>query len=170
MENQEEKTTTTSFFRRHWLPLTLVVLLAAFAGFHFLKVQQLQSRYDKEKQVVIKEYVTKIDSVQTLRLEQLIKVFSWSVRAELIRANQEEVNILFSTFVKEKGIRKVSLIDPKEGIVFICSDKKDEGIRIEDMSLLTLDRITFTQPNEISVPIMGMNDKLGIMVVSVQKE
>ncbi|MBK7407423.1 MAG: hypothetical protein IPL49_13915 [Saprospirales bacterium] len=169
MENQENTSPPTPFYKKHWLPLLLAVLLVGFAGFHFLKINQLHSRFDKEKQVVVKEYITKIDSVQTLRLEQLIKVFSWSVRAELIRANQEEVNILFSTFVKEKGIRKVSLVDPKESTVFICSDKKDEGIKIEDPTLLTLDRITFTKPDEISVPIMGMNDKLGIMVVSVQK-
>ena len=121
---------------------------------------------------MITQYESKIDSLQIKHLEFATEVFSWSVRSELLRNNTENLNQLLSVFVRQSGADLVQLVNPKDNIVLLSSDKKFEGTSLETtaFSNLTSTKV-YAEENLVKIvsPVMGFNDKIGVLLVVLNK-
>jgi hypothetical protein len=171
-EKVEEPQEKSNFFRwlfEHKTPVTfgaLVLILICTIAFYQIRLSTVESEFIVEKnnyeQQTAISYQIKMDSVNLDNAYRLSKVFSWSVRAELLRGNQEQVNILFGQFIKTPGIAKVSLIDPETNKIILATDRKMEGEIFPDISILKNSE-TIIIDNRLSIAISGLNDVIGYL-------
>ena len=145
-ENEKDKTKKPSrllgFILKHKMFFTLLLIIAVILGYHMIRINSLESEFEAKTVTLKKEYTLKIDSMKIANLQQTIKVFSWAVRSELNRNNLEEVNQFFLTFVREKGIRMINLINPENGEIILSTDKKNEGQIISDKQIMNVTDLT----------------------------
>jgi len=100
---------------------------------------------------------------------------SWAVRTELLARDFREVGNYFRQFVLEPKVRRVVLVTP-DGKVRISSDQKLEGkdaaavlpgvpLDVEAPQVMKLQGEVL-----VLVPVMGLNSRLGLVVVSYAPE
>jgi len=147
--------------------------LLLFIGFIWfsIKMHLSERNYNNEKTQIINQYESKIDSLQIKHLEFSTKVFSWSVRSELLRNNTENLNQLITVFVKESGVNLVQLINPNDKIILLSSDKKYEGNLYTGNLDLRIDDSVIKKEQDIVkliTPVMGFNNMIGVLVVELK--
>ena len=86
------------------------------------------------------------------------------MRSELIRNNLEGVDILFNTFIKEPDIIKLTLVSELDRTVILSTDKKEQGEIYSDNVIFGISELT-RDGNRIVVPVNGLSEKIGILVV-----
>ena len=151
--------------------ILFLILVVVFIWF-FIKQQITESNFKKEKTELITQYESRIDSLQVEYLQFSSEVFSWSVRSELLRDNTENLNQLLSVFVRKSGADLVQLINPKDNIILLSSDKKYEGEKNKSGTFSNLTGTTvYQEANKVKIvcPVMGYNEKIGILVVELNK-
>ena len=175
-ENETDKTKKpnklVAFVLRHKVVFTLLLIIAVLLVYHMIRINSIESEFAAKTVTLKKEYTLKIDSMKIANLQQTIRVFSWAVRSELNRSNLEEVNQFFLTFVREKYIRMIDLINPENGEIILSTDKKNEGQIISDKQIMGVTDLTVLADSmqlKVVVPIMGLNIKNGVLVVEVIK-
>ncbi|MDD3323278.1 MAG: hypothetical protein PHS59_17730 [Paludibacter sp.] len=169
---QEKKESKfAAFILRHKMVFTLLVIIIILASWAFIKMAVMENRFEKQKALIITTYENKIDSLTLKHLELTSKVFSWAVRSELTRENKEQVNQFFLSFIQENNVKKVMFIDASTATISLSTDKKDEGKTINDLSLLPDQTISIDKDStfEIISPVMGLNNKLGSLVIDYSK-
>lgn len=125
---------------------------------------------EKQKGQIITQYEFTLDSLHSQSLLLTAKTFSWAIRSELLRGNKEQVNLFFNDFVRNPDILKLYFIDSKTSIVELSTDKKDEGTVVGKYNKEQVQTIVFDSTSfEIITPIAGLNDKLGVFVIKVDK-
>lgn len=151
--------------------ILFLILVVVFIWFS-IKQRITESNFKKEKTELITQYESRIDSLQIEYLQFAAEVFSWSVRSELLRDNTENLNQLLSVFVRKSGADLVQLINPKDNIILLSSDKKYEGEKNKSGTYSNLTSTTvYQEPNKVKIvcPVMGYNEKIGILVVELNK-
>lgn len=179
-ESQEMKKTESTHINpsksgfKHWVKehkllvafLFLLLILAGTVGFYQLRISSIKSQFATDKAAYQKQteliYKTKIDSVNLDNAQRITKVFSWSVRAELLRGNKEQVNILMGQFIKTPGMKTILLIDPATKEILLSTDRKIEGERFEDQSFLANPRGEIIN-NRSAITISGLNDVMAYL-------
>ncbi len=144
-----------------------VLLLVVLIWFSF-KISINEKNFNNEKTQLLTHYENQIELLQLKHIEFATEVFSWSVRSELLRENTENLNQLLTVFVKESGADLVQLLNPKDNIVLLSSDKKFEGSPSLDADFENLTSTLVLKENntvKIICPVMGFNDKIGILIV-----
>ena len=155
---------------KFFLLLLAITLLIVFIVFK-VKIRNLENEHVVQKNRLVNNYELKIDSLNIANVELTVKTFSWAVRSELMRENMDQVNQLMNAFVQEPNIQNVKLIDQGNVRIVISTNKKEEGQEFENKELLNIDRTTTfkdTSLIRIVTPIMGLNKKLGLLVVEVE--
>jgi len=150
----------------------LISLVVVFIWF-FAKVNIDKKQFEKEKRELISMHVFKIDSLQLKNIEFSSMVFSWSVRSELLRKNMENLNQLFTNFVKESNANLVQLVNPEDNTIIISTDKQFEGnifIMPENVSVDKQATIAIGAKTRILTPVMGFTNRIGLLVVEISKE
>lgn len=104
-------------------------------------------------------------------LKLIAKPLVWSIRAEMLRDNLEQVNIFTKDLVKEKNFQFIHLIDP-DGKIIISTDKKLEGqsaIGLFDENLKQTDSVTVVNKENnmltLTAPVMGYDKRLGLLIL-----
>lgn len=173
IKNQSKfKAKLVAFFINNKVATVLTVLLLVVFIWFSIKISINEKNFNNEKTQLITQYESKIDSLQIKHLEFATEVFSWSVRSELLRNNTENLNQLLSVFVRQSGADLVQLVNPKDNIVLLSSDKKFEGTSLETTAFSNLTSTTvYTEENSVKIvsPVMGFNDKIGVLIVELKK-
>jgi len=159
-----------TFISRHTGVFVLLCLLIAVVIVAFIRIKLLERSFNKQRETLLVQYQTKVDSVLQSDRLTTVKVFSWAVRSELIRDNRDQVNQFFMNFIKEPGVKKIKLIDPVSAKAIISTDKKEEGLVFADPAIFTEEiairhRDSVTQ---IISPVMGLNEKIGVLVIEYE--
>lgn len=136
-----------------------------------VKLRINEKKFTDEKSQLINQYEGTIASLQIRHLEFATKVFSWSVRSELLRDNTENLNQLLTVFVKESGADLVQIVNSEDKMVLLSSDKKFEGnlypgnldLHIENPVVQKDDGLV-----KVITPVMGFNKKIGILIVELK--
>lgn len=171
------------FIKSNIITVLLAVILIILLIWASVKINANEKQYEKEKTALIAKFenersalITKYeiekDSMQFRNLESSSKIFSWSVRSELLRNNTENLNQLFNAFVKESGADLVQLVDPETNVITLSSDKKFEGMEYDqkiDFSLTEQQELMVEGGIKIMTPVMGLNSPLGILIVQIDK-
>lgn len=160
-----------SFILRHKFAIGLLVVIIILITYHLISIGRLENSYFEKINSMQTEHKLEIDSIQIERLQQITKVFSWAVRSEMNRNNLEEVNNFFLTFVKEKGIKKINLVDPESSIIKLSTDKKIQGEQLIDSQILNISSLTVIEKDNqllMVTPIMGLDRKIGILIFEIK--
>jgi len=156
------------YIMNHKMIFSLLFALVVVFLWAIIKMYFMENSFEKQTAELKISYENKIDSLTSKQLELTSKVFSWAVRSELTRENKEQVNQFFLSFIKEPGVTKVEFVDATTSKVTLSTDKKDEGTAFTNqVALMTDETIHFTEDSVLNVitPVMGLNNKLGILVI-----
>lgn len=172
-QNEEKKESKIlRFLKKHWFVFFLIIAIIILILWAVIKIQIVENRSIEEKEQLVNFYELRMDSLHLSNMELTSRVFSWAVRSEMTRQNMEQVNQFFSGFVKEANVKKVLLIDPITATVLLSSDKKDEGLIIEDPIILQAEN-TIHLPgitdDKIISPVMGLDTRIGVLVIELEK-
>lgn len=181
MENSNkfnsEENPRVSKVKKLFLNNKLVILLSVLLVVVFIRGQIKLNSANKEAAKRLEEinvsYSLKFDSLQLASKERMSKVFSWSVRSEMIRENVEQVAVLINNYVQEEGVKNVKLINPTSQMVVLSTNKRDENRVFEFPELLNLNQLEVHQTEETLmhlIPIMGLNQRMAILVVEYISE
>ncbi len=160
------------FILKHKTVLGLLLVILALLVYHMIKINNLENVFIEQTETLKIEHAQQLDSLKIVNLKQTINVFSWAVRSEMSRNNLEQVNQFFLSFIKENDIRVISLINPENAQILLSTDKKNEGQEITDKQILNVNELKLLEGSEtlqVVVPIMGLNKKIGVLVVEVIK-
>jgi L-lactate utilization protein LutC len=161
-----------TFVMNHKMVFFLLISLIVVLGWALIKMYLMNNQFEKQTAELKTKYENRIDSLTAQQLELTSKTFAWAVRSELIRDNKEQVNQFFSAFIKEQGIIKVEFVDAITSRVTLSTDKKDEGMVFEDPIALVTEKVIHLQNDSILTiysPVMGLNSKLGSLIIKYQK-
>ena len=146
--------------------ILLIITLLSVVLYYQVRLSTLESEYIIEKnnyeQQSLITYQQKVDSLNHENAYRISKVFSWSVRGELMRGNNEQVSLLFGQFIKTPGISKISLIDPTTKVITIATDRKVEG-EVFDKPALLNNPSQEIQNNSLVIKVLGLNDVIGLL-------
>lgn len=158
--------------KKHIVVLILVLIIIGVFLYSMVRVNMLERQYEKQTDKLISEYNVKIDSLTISNMKLTARVFTWAIRSEMIRENREEVYHFFGDFIKEPKVTNIQLIDPDSFEVMLSTDKKDEGVVVENKDLYDIDELFIkTEPAFVKFinPVMGLDRKLGILVIKMDR-
>lgn len=162
---------TDSFLKKNiiknWKIIAALAILLSIVLYYNFILYQTKNQFKEEKETLITQYTQEIDSLKLAKTTEIVKVFSWAVRSELLRENFEQVDLLFNTFVKESNMVKISLINIETQKVQLSTDKKLENELFTELDLLKLNELTVDN-NRIVAPISRLNKQLGLLIVDFE--
>lgn len=160
-----------AFILRHKMVFTLLIILLGVLLWAFIKMDSMENQFDKQKMEMQTTYENRIDSLTAYQLVLTSKVFSWAIRSELTRENNEQVNQFFLNFIQEPGVTNVKLVDANTSRVLLSTDKNDEGSMFTNPAMLTDKPIYQLKDSVLQVisPVMGLNNKIGVLVIEYKK-
>lgn len=123
---------------------------------------------------VKEQYSQRANAVIMLNSEEMLKNFckplAWTIRAELMRNNNEQIILFTNDLVKSRNIRMLSFIDAK-GKISISTDKNFEGKMASVLfqpNQINSDTFLIVKKSaniwDVSTPIMGFDHKLGTII------
>jgi L-lactate utilization protein LutC len=173
IEQKKQPSKIGIYILSHKLVFSLLFALVVVSCWAFIKMSIMEKDFEKQSAELTTSYENKMDSLTTKQLMLTSKVFSWAIRSELTRENKEQVNQYFLSFIKESGVNKVAFVDAKTSKMTLSTDKKDEGtMYINQLALSTDEIINFTEDSVLNVisPVMGLNNKLGVLVIEYRRK
>lgn len=167
----ETMTTTSGRKQFIWKHLLTILFALAAIGLFFwgwFSMRSMKAQFQEDQTLLIDSFEARIDTVQLEGMELTSKVLSWAVRSEVSRQNNEQVNQFFLQFIQEANVSKAQYVDAETGIILLSTDKKDEGTSLLNTLLLTSGKQVVEQDSlrwRIATPVMGLNQKLGVLIV-----
>jgi len=162
-----------AFLKNNKAATVLSILLIIAVVWFTIKLRYNERIFNNEKEQLVNQYEFTIDSLQIKHLKFATEVFSWSVRSELLRNNAENLNQLLSVFVKESGADLVQIVNSEDKMVLLSSDKKFEGASYAGLLNFELNDTAILEEEgvvKIITPVMGFNNKIGILIVEIRKD
>jgi len=154
--------------KKYYLGLILIIIVILI--WNYSKIYFLEKRNEKEKLEIVDNYKMKLDSLNTVNMQQTAKTFSWAIRSELLRGNKDQINQFFNEFVKTPGIIKLQLINSANSVIEISTDKKDEGLRnVDYINIKGQETISGIPELKIVTPISGMNKQIAVFILEANK-
>lgn len=156
------------YIKKHPLSFTItlaLIIIFGTYGFMSLKIERINHKHNKR-------IIEISDSLRVEHLKYNVRVFSWAVRSELIRGNLEQVEQFFIEYLKIEDIVKVQLINPENNTISTSTDRKDNGELVYDKQIINAESIVIISNDDSYLlvnPIMGLDRKLGILLVEVKK-
>ena len=164
--------TFRKFAKKHPLFTTIVCCLLAIVAVYFWK--DIEGK--REKNDVIEVATAKLDSANETMLKLLSKPLTWNIRSEMLRGNIDQVDLFLSDFVKENNFQFFMLVDPS-GNVVLSTDKKLEGVPLEDSKLIELVNTDTTKVLKVedgtlivAAPVMGYDSRLSTLIFGYKPE
>jgi hypothetical protein len=166
-----------------WSILVFLGLLLLMFVWKQIAVNQAESQLEKgqaelalqleqESKSLIKKAREYADSQYNKEEERFGQVLAWAVRDQLIRNNLDQIDQYLSELVKMKDTERAVLIN-NDGKLLASTDKR---LVTEDASNLypqdVLDSQTITIKSDVAgkkllvVPVMGLNARMGVIVIS----
>lgn len=165
---------------------SVLVILAALGGVYIWKEIDLNRA---ERQIILQkeqfaaqkaELVKKSAALYAQDKKDALSLFSvplaWAVRREMISGNLDQIDQYFTELVKVKGFTRIVLAKA-DSVVALSSDRKFLGAKFDSVypaEYLTAEQtqILESAPGQylLVVPIMGLNKKLGTLVISYTAE
>ncbi|MDD2636538.1 MAG: hypothetical protein PHW82_13685 [Bacteroidales bacterium] len=157
------------FVWKHKYYAGLILAIFIISLWSVIRISLLKKDIITQKQEITTSYELRLDSLNSERLLLTAKTFSWAIRSELLRDNQEQIDQFFNEFIKNPDIIKLQLINPETFVVELSTDKKDEGKTNISYKFITEQVIKKDATDFLIItPITGLNKKIGIFVIQFQ--
>ena len=154
--------------------VALVALLTIFL-WKQSQIRGLKTAFAEERQDIQSFVDYEIDSLSRGHIYLTMKTFGWAIRSEMLRDNFDQANQFSTLFVKEKNVKNVTVCDPA-GKIIISSDKNMEDSRLQEhfpQLSPTDDQLKILPVNDqylCAAPLMGLDNRLGTLVVTFSKD
>jgi hypothetical protein len=112
------------------------------------------------------------DSLSSHYMESNVRIFTWAIRSELSRGNLEQVEQFFVNYLQTGKIVKVQLVDPTTSLISLSTDKKDIDQVVDFDEILTATLVVKIDKENtylLANPVMGLDRKIGIVVVEIER-
>lgn len=169
-----------------WVALVIVVILLVVLGWQYIAMnradarlaterQTLNSQFQADRSALVTELKAKVEANADETKRQFGIALAWAVRGEMIRNNLDQVDQFFNEIVKLPHTDRVLLAD-SSGKVRVSTDRRYLGVELS-----TLVPVEATLPDEVAVragpdetkllviPVMGLNSRIGTVVVSYRQ-
>lgn len=125
----------------------------------------------RERSRVIKAAAAQVNENTHEMLRLVSRPMIWSIRAELLRGNREQIDLLISDMVRERNFENIFVTD-NTGEIIISTTKRQEGQNASsfiDQAMVAPENTTlFPGENNtliLSAPILGFDRRLGTLVI-----
>ncbi|MGK2862088.1 MAG: hypothetical protein ACSLE0_09160 [Chitinophagaceae bacterium] len=167
-KNERNKSSFFHFIKKHPVIFTALIGIIAVVAVYLWKDRESVLQLEKVEKLA----TTQIMQNNQEMLKLIAKPLIWSIRAEMMRGNMEQVNIFTTDLVREKNFQFIYLIEPG-GNIIISTDKKLEGqtaIGMFDAKLVQTDSVIVEVRGDdlltLAAPVMGYDKKLAILVIN----
>lgn len=161
-----------SFIKKNPVCSLIFISLIISISWASIKISILENQFKKERIGLTADYELKIDQLKLKNIMFSSKVFSWSVRSELIRENKENLSELFTSYVKGSEANLAQLVDYKSNKIIISTDRQFEGNKFiipPKMNLNQQVKVESGKKTTLYTPIMGFNERIGLLIVEFKK-
>ncbi|MFN4122722.1 MAG: hypothetical protein ACK4GL_05380 [Flavobacteriales bacterium] len=148
--------------------LAIILILIFWMFINSLGHRKAIKAQQQKLQETIQIYEHKLDSLNQNGFENMIRIFAWSVRSELLRNNMEEVSRYSNELLQYNGIQKISLVDPSTRLITFSTDKKEEGQSAMETVFVDIPGLRSKRDGnqiQLILPVMGVDRKLAILMV-----
>lgn len=151
------------FLKKYWKILLSIIVVITMLSYHFIKLETVNSSYDKQLKEIEAKYELQLDSNRTAYYSALTEVLSWAVKSELVRKNNENANIYLQNFVKsEFRVLQADLIDPSNGNIDFSTNSAFTNTQIK---LIEYNEVKKMDDGFYYIPVTGDNYLLSILRV-----
>lgn len=164
--------------RNLWLGIIGVLLLVIIGMYIWreVDVRGVRGEAEERREALVERAELEVDR----RTEELLRLsaipLAWAVRTEMLRRDLGQVDGYLTEFVQERGVEQAVLAGARD-TVLVATDRRLQGTRFSQhfpAELLERDQAT-VEPVEqgrlrVVVPIMGINRRLGTLVVRYRPE
>jgi len=160
------------FVKKH--PVITAVLFGLLAVVLVYFWKEIEGNYQKKQ--VVTEATTQLQDNNQQMLKLISKPLVWNIRAELLRGNREQVDLLMNNLVKEKNFLYIHLVEP-DGNIMLSTNKQMQGQSLDNgiiwKALLNDSTVVLVdKANVITVvaPVMGFDERMATLVISYQSQ
>jgi len=169
-----------------WIALVVVIALLAVLGWQRVAVNRadarlaaeretLSSQFQADRSALVSELKAKVEADADESKRQFGMALAWAVRGEMIRNNLDQVDQFFGEIIKLPHTERALLAD-STGKVLVSTDRRYLGVALSTLvpveATLAGEVAVRAGPNEtklLVIPIMGLNSRLGTVVVSYRE-
>jgi hypothetical protein len=163
------------FWARYRLLIIAGVVVLGVIVWLYLSKSMALKRVEEGAAAQRTALLKQVDARQTDMVKQSLILFSmplaWAIRREMMADNLDQVDQYVTELVKQKGIELVA-VAKADGVIAVASDRKQLGTALGtlyDKRYLSAEQVSVeeTAPGQwlMVVPVMGMNARLGTVVV-----
>jgi hypothetical protein len=162
--NIEEKPKKKSWFQRN-VGATIVMIIMLIAII-FLGINLLikQNQHKKEIADINMQHAALVDSLKKDNFTWITKVFTWTVRSEMLRENLEQVKLYSQELIKYQDVANIKVVDPSGRVIF-SSDMKDQNVITEWSNIQKLAVVQNDGKIIVVSPVLGNDIILGAVVI-----
>lgn len=158
------------FWKRHFLTLFLLVLLAVSVGWGYFGKRMVITDYKEQLEQMDSSHQAELNRIKEENVRQLASTLALAIRSAMIDDNLSEVGLYFNQSLKTFEVEKFMLIDQNTGKVIISTNKKDENEIFKGEQLVKA-QVAIIEKYEdhtyVSAPIMGLNNQLAVLVIQL---
>lgn len=169
-----------------WLVLLVAVLLLALLGWQRLAMnraeaglaaerQAMSRQFEADRSALLNDLKAKVETNTDEAKRQFGLALAWAVRGEMIRNNLDQVDQFFGEIVKLPHTERVLLADAS-GTVRVSTDRRHLGAALTTLVPVEATladkvevRVQAGGPKLLVIPVMGLNSRLGTVVVSYRQ-
>ncbi len=161
-------------FVKHVFPYKYIIIFIILATSMIIwtkvKVINAENVNLSQQEQIIFDNENSLDNINRSHLIQSTNIIAWAVQRHLLYDNFEEINLLFMSIVSDKNVSKIQLISPIKWKVLVSTDKSEEGQNFNNRNIIRANNVEILKTNNnqteiVVAPIMGLNQKEGILVV-----
>ncbi len=172
MKDERKGNSVLAFMKKHSVLTTILISLIII----FIVYLVLDFRATRENKRIIETATTEIEQMNRSMLTLLSKPLVWSIRAEMLRGNDEQIALLIADMVKERNFQNIFIINT-DGQIIISTNKRQEGLQASEVipaNLLNAENAIVEEDQNYNLimiaPIMGFDQKLGNLIIEYQPQ
>ena len=163
-KNTEEKPKKKSWFKQNVGATIVMIIMLIAIIFLGINLMVKQKQHKEEIADINAKNAAIVDSLKKDNFTWLTKVFTWTVRSEMLRENLEQVKLYSQELIKYQYVDNIKVVDPSGRVIF-TSDMKDQSVITEWSNIHKLAVIQKDNKTIIASPILGNDKILGAVVI-----
>lgn len=126
----------------------------------------------KEKDIIIQNAITQLNETNQEMLKLMAKPMAWSIRADMLRGNMEQVDLLILDMVKEKNFQFIHIIAPNGNVILSTNKSLEDKLianNVDASLLLVRSEIVVIQMNYVlfvTAPIFGIDKQIATLIIA----
>jgi hypothetical protein len=169
-EEKNNRSNFLDFLKKYPVFSTILISLIILIVFYFW--MSFHSR--RENNRIIRSATTQIEEINRESLLLMSRPMVWSIRAEMMRGNLEQISLLLSDMVKDQSLQNIFVANI-QGEIIVSTNKVQEGQQasqfVAEQLLHSENSLVEQEDNSLYIlaaPVLGFDRRLGTLVIRYQ--